>query len=153
MIGCLYLGTQRSVQPYVDAFLSGLASHGYTEGKNIRVLFRFADGHTDRLSTLTTELVSLGARVIVTAGSASIEAAHKATPNVPIVSLIGPNPVDMRWVKNLAKPGGMITGVFFKTQAPKKVELLKELRPQATRFGVLMDSNTHAHSIPEEECS
>src|SRR5262245_52153976 len=144
VVGYLSLGSERGMQPFVDAFLSGLSSHGYIEGKNIKVLQRFADGHTDRLSTLTTELVSLGARIIVTQGGASIEAAHKAVPSVPIVSTIGPDPVGMGWAKSLAKPGGMITGIFFNTQAPKKLELLKELRPQATRFGYLMNGNNPA---------
>src|SRR5262245_2231379 len=144
VVGYLSLGSERGMQPLTDAFVSGLASHGYIEGKNIQVLQRFADGHTDRLSTLTTELVSLGARVIVTAGGASIQAAHKAAPSVPIVSLIGPDPVGMGWAKSLAKPGGMISGIFFNTQAPKKLELLKELTPQATRFGYLMNGNNPA---------
>jgi len=144
VIGYLFLGTQQWNQPFFDAFLSGLAARGYIEGKNIRVLYRFADGHSDRLSPLTTELVSLGARVIVTAGGASIEAAHKAAPSVPIVSLIGPDPVMMGWAKSFAKPGGMITGVFFNTQAPKRFEVLKAVRPQATRFGLLMNATNPA---------
>jgi putative ABC transport system substrate-binding protein len=144
VVGYLFLGSQQGYQAFSDAFLSGLAAHGYVESKNIRVLFRFADGHTDRLSTLSAELVSLGARVIVTAGAASIEAAHKAAPSVPIVSAIGPDPVGIGWAKSLTKPGGMITGVFFNTQAPKKLELLKELKPQATKFGLIMNANNPA---------
>jgi putative ABC transport system substrate-binding protein len=144
VVGYLSLGSERGTRPFADAFLSGLAALGYVEGKNIRVIYRFAEGHDDRLSTLTTELVSLGARVIATAGGASIQAAHKAAPSVPIVSLIGPDPVGMGWAKSLAKPGGMITGIFFNTQAPKKLELLKELRPQATRFGYLMNGDNPA---------
>jgi putative ABC transport system substrate-binding protein len=80
----------------------------------------------------------------VTAGSASIEPAHKAAPSIPIVSLIGPDPVDMGWAKTLTEPGGMITGVFFRTQAPKRIELLKELRLQATKFGLLMNATNPA---------
>ena len=80
----------------------------------------------------------------MTSGGASIEAAHKAAPSVPIVSLIGPDPVMMGWAKSFAKPGGMITGVFFNTQAPKRFEVLKELRPQATRFGYLMNATNPA---------
>jgi putative ABC transport system substrate-binding protein len=144
VVGYLFLGSQSWNQPFFDAFMSGLVARGYIEGKNIRVLHRFADGHSDRLSALTTELVSLGARVIVTSGGAAIAAAHKAAPSVPIVSLIGPEPVDMGWAKSLAKPGGMITGVFFNTPAPKKLELLKELRPRATKFGWLMNGNNPA---------
>src|SRR5262249_58349214 len=68
-IGWLYFSSELSIQPSVEAFRSGLADLGYTEGKNIRVLYRYADGHAERLSALTIELVSLGATVIVTAGT------------------------------------------------------------------------------------
>jgi putative tryptophan/tyrosine transport system substrate-binding protein len=59
-IGFLALATERDSQPFIEAFRSGLAALGYTEGKNIRVLYRFAYGNADRLSALTLELVSLG---------------------------------------------------------------------------------------------
>jgi len=144
VIGYLFLGSQRSIQPLIEAFQTGLAGLGYTEGKNIRVLYRFADGQTDRLSALTIELVALGAKMILTAGAASIEAAHKAAPTVPIVSLIGPDPVMMGWAKTYARPGGMITGQFFNAGSAKRLELLKELRPQATSFGLLMSSTNPA---------
>jgi ABC-type uncharacterized transport system substrate-binding protein len=140
VVGYLFLGSQSSSQPFFDAFLSGLSARGYIEGKNIRVLYRYADGHSDHLSPLTTELVSLGARVIVTSGGAGIE----RRTSVPIVSLIGSEPVDLGWAKSLAKPGGMITGVFFNTPSPKMLELLKVLKPQATRFGLLMNGNNPA---------
>ena len=119
---------------------SGLADLGYTEGKNIRVLHRYADGNADRLSTLTGELVSLGAITIVTHGGASIQAAHNAAPNVPVVSWVGPEPVMMGWAQSLSRPGGMITGLFFIGVFGKRLELLKEVRPQATTFGYLLNA-------------
>jgi len=73
-VGCLHLGSELSVRPVVETFRSGLADLGYAEGKNIRVLYRFADGDADRLSSLTLELVSLGATIIVTAGTTAIRA-------------------------------------------------------------------------------
>src|SRR5215475_5841288 len=82
--------------------------------------------------------------MILTAGAAPIEAAHKAAPTVPIVSLIGPDPVMMGWAKTYARPGGMITGQFFNAGSDKRLELLKELRPQATSFGLLMSSTNPA---------
>jgi putative ABC transport system substrate-binding protein len=85
---------------------------GYREGKNIRLLYRYADGHADRLSALTIEMVSLDAMVIVTVGTAAIRAAHDAVPNVPIVAWAGADPVYMGWAHTLAKPGGMITGMY-----------------------------------------
>ena len=86
-IGWLYVGWEDDdIRPIVEAFRSGLADLGYTEGKNIRLLYRYADGHADRLSALASELVSLGAMMIVTAGTTTIRAAHEAAPNVPIVT-------------------------------------------------------------------
>jgi len=85
-------------------------------------------------------LVSLGATVIVTAGTTSIQAAHDAAPNDPIVAWAGTDPVTMGWSQTLARPGGMITGVFLSGSSSKRLELLKEVRPQATTFGFLMNA-------------
>jgi putative tryptophan/tyrosine transport system substrate-binding protein len=144
VVGYLGLGSERAARQYDEAYLSGFAALGYIEGKNIRLISRFADGDKDRLAPLTTELVSLGAKVIVTTGGAAIEAAHKAAPSVPIVAAMGPDPVMMGWAKSLAKPGGMITGLFANTQSFKKFELLKEVRPQATKFALFMNANNPA---------
>ena len=93
VIGFLHSGSERSVQPYIDAFRSGLAVLGYVQDQNIRVLYRFADGKVERLSEMTTELVSLGAKIIVTSSTHGIRAAHAAAPNVPIVSWGAADPV------------------------------------------------------------
>jgi putative ABC transport system substrate-binding protein len=111
-IGYLSLGSEVINRPNVEAFRSGLADLGYTEGKNIRLLYRYADLNADRLSALAIELVSLGATVIATAGTTAILAAHDAAPNVPIVARAGTDPVKMGWSQTLGRPGGMITGVF-----------------------------------------
>src|SRR5215475_2149749 len=138
-IGWLHLGTELSVRRVLEGFRSGLADLGYTEGKNIRVLYRFADWNADRLSALMGELVSLGATIIVTHNTTAIRAAHDAAPNVPIVSWAGPDPVALGLARTLARPGGMITGVFL-TGSNKPFELLKEVRPQATTLGFLMNA-------------
>jgi putative ABC transport system substrate-binding protein len=110
-IGFLTLGWERDLQlqQIVEAFRSGLVALGYTEGKNIRVLYRFANGNIGDLSTLTVELASLGAMVIVTNNTATIRAVHNAAPNLPIVSWAAADPVNMGWAQTLARPGGMIT--------------------------------------------
>jgi putative ABC transport system substrate-binding protein len=139
-IGWLSLATEPSTRAGVEAFRSGLADLGYTEGKNIRALYRFADGDADRLRALTSELVSLGATIIVTYGTTAIRAAHDAAPNVPIVSWLSGNPVAMGWAQTLARPGGMIAGVFQQSATDKRFELLKELRPRGITFGYLMNA-------------
>ena len=90
VIGFLDLRSERSVQPVIAAFRSGLAELGYNEGENIRVLYRFANERAERLSSLTIELVTLGATIIVTSSTTAIQAVHAAAPNVPIVSRVAP---------------------------------------------------------------
>jgi putative tryptophan/tyrosine transport system substrate-binding protein len=143
-IGFLTLGWERDLQlqQIVEAFRSGLVALGYTEGKNIRVLYRFANGNIGDLSTLTVELASLGAMVIVTNNTATIRAVHNAAPNLPIVSWAAADPVNMGWAQTLARPGGMITGVFQdEGTGGKRLELLKEALPQASVFGYIMNAN------------
>jgi putative ABC transport system substrate-binding protein len=141
VIGFLDLGSEFRIRSILESLRSGLADLGYMEGKNIRMLYRFADGNADRLFALTVELVSLGAMVIVTSSTTAIRAAHDAAPNVPIVSYAAADPVMMGWAQTLARPGGMITGVFLpQGMNVKRFELLKEVRPQATTFGFLMNA-------------
>jgi putative ABC transport system substrate-binding protein len=153
-IGFLSLGRERELQPIIEAFRSGLIALGYTEGKTIQVLYRYADGHAERLSALASELDSLGALVIVTNGGTSIQAAHNAAPNVPVVSWVGPEPVMMGWAQSLARPGGMITGLFFIGVFGKRLELLKEVRPHATTFGYLLNAqnpgNPHFRRVADD---
>jgi putative tryptophan/tyrosine transport system substrate-binding protein len=146
-IGWLYLGSEPSVRDEMEAFRSGLAALGYTEGRNIRVLYRYADGNADRLSALTVELVALGAAIIVTTGTTTIRAAHDAAPNVPIVSWSAWDPVAMGWAQTMAKPGGMITGVFQTGSDGKWFQLLKEVLPQATAFGYLMNATNSGNPV------
>jgi putative ABC transport system substrate-binding protein len=140
IVGYLDLGSEARVQDPIEAFQAGLAALGYVQDQNIRVVYRFADGNVERLSEMTTELVSLGAKIIVTSSTTAVEAAHAAAPNVPIVSWASADPVMMGWAQSLARPGGMITGLFlFLSTVTKPFELLKELRPQAHTFGYLMN--------------
>jgi putative tryptophan/tyrosine transport system substrate-binding protein len=149
-IGFLELGSELSArqdQDVIEGFRSGLADLGYTEGRNIRVLYRFADGNADRLSALVLELVSLGATIILTASTTAITAAHSAAPTVPIVSRSAFDPVWMGWAQTLARPGGMITGVFQVGSTGKWFQLLKEVLPQATTFGYLMNATNSGNPV------
>ena len=103
--------------------------------------------NADRLSALAIELVSLGATIIVTAGTPAILAAHDAAPNVSIVARAGTDPVTMGWSQTLARPGGMITGVFLSGSSSKRLELLKEVRPNAITFGFMMNPTNPVNPI------
>ena len=123
----------------VEAFKQGLRELGYVEGKNIVIEWRSAEGKLDRAPALAAELVRLKVDIIVTGGASSTRAAKEATTTIPIVMTNDPDPVGNGFVASLARPGGNITGLA--TLAPeisgKRLELLKEVLPKASRVAVL----------------
>ncbi|HTM11042.1 MAG TPA: ABC transporter substrate-binding protein, partial [Verrucomicrobiae bacterium] len=122
-----------------DAFRQGLSDLGYSEGKNIVIEYRYAEGNLNRLTELASELVRLKVDVIVTAGSNPARAAQKATGTIPIVMTNAADPVADGLVASLARPGANITGLS--RMAPdlssKRLELLRETVPSGTRLAVL----------------
>ena len=94
-----------------EAFRHGLRELGYTEGKNIQIEYRWAEGKVDRLADLAAELARLKVDVIVTAGPTVIPSARRATATIPIVMTFDTDPVGNGFVASLARPGGNITGL------------------------------------------
>ena len=141
-IGFLSTVSRSFLSSRIDAFRGGLSDHGYVEGKNIAIEWRFAEGKADRLPNLAGELVRLKVDVIVTAAPLPTHAAKKATGTIPIVMAFDDDPVGSGFVASLARPGGNITGLS--TQAPdiggKQLELLKEIVPKLSRVAVLGNS-------------
>jgi len=123
----------------IKAFRQGLLELGYTEGKNIVVEWRSAEGKPDRLPPLAAEFVRLRVEIIVTGGGAATRAAKKATATIPIVTAQDPDPVGNGFVASLARPGGNITGLS--TYAPelsgKRLEILREVVSKLSRVAVL----------------
>ena len=108
-------------------------------GRNLVVERRFADGKFDRLPGLARELVQLEADVILAAGAEATQAARDATATIPIVMVVGSDPVARGWVASLSRPGGNVTGVTVvagTVLAGKRLELIKEAVPRATRIAV-----------------
>jgi putative ABC transport system substrate-binding protein len=126
----------------VEAFRQRLRERGYVEGKNITIDYRYAEGKLERLPDLAAELVGLKVDVIVTAASAGILAAKKASATMPIVFATAADPVGDGYVSSLARPGGNITGLSL--MAPdldgKRLELLKEAFPKVARVAFLWRS-------------
>jgi putative ABC transport system substrate-binding protein len=131
-----------------EAFRQGLREHGYVEGKNIVMEWRFAEGKLDRVPALAAELVRLKVDVIVTGGSGSTRPANEATNTIAIVMAQDPDPVGNGFIASLARPGGNITGLS--TLAPelsgKQLELLKEIVAKLTRVAVLGTSTSPANA-------
>jgi putative ABC transport system substrate-binding protein len=122
-------------------FLQGLQESGYVAGQNVEMEYRWAENQYDRLPVLATSLVRRRVSVIVASGVVAARLAKAATATIPIVFVVGADPVALGLVDNLNRPGANVTGsVGLGTElAPKKLQLLRELIPNAARFGVLVD--------------
>jgi len=125
----------------VEALRTGLRELGYTEGKNVAIEFRWADGDYERLPGLAEELVRLKVDVLVTYATPGAMAAKNATRTIPIVLASVGDPVSTGVVTNLARPGANITGlsIFTPDEGAKRLELLKDAFPQIRRVAVLLN--------------
>ena len=125
--------------------VQGLRDLGYVDGKNIVIAVRSAGGMPAALSARAAELVQMKVDVIYATGPAAIAAAREATSTIPIVALdLETDPVEAGWARNLARPGGNLTGLFLDVPglAAKWLELLKEAAPAVRRIALLWDSST-----------
>lgn len=129
--------------PERAAFLDGLRTLGYENGRNIIIDYQSAEGDADKLPFLAEELVARKADIIVAVGTPPAVAARKATTTIPIVFLFLADPVGIRLVDNLAHPGGNITGLssLAGELGAKRLELLRETLPRLARVTVLWDSD------------
>ena len=130
---------RRARSTHLEAFKQGLRERGYTEGKNIVLDYRYAEGKVDRLPSLAAELVQLKVDVIVTTSGNSARAATEATKTIPIVLTTGADPVKSGLAESLAKPGGNVTGlsIIEEDLSGKRVDILKESFPKMTRLAFL----------------
>jgi len=122
-------------------FLQGLQESGYVAGQNVEMEYRWAENQYDRLPVLAAGLVRRRVSVIVASGVVAARLAKAATATIPIVFVVGADPVALGLGDNLNRPGANVTGsVGLGTElAPKKLQLLRELISNAARFGVLVD--------------
>jgi ABC-type uncharacterized transport system substrate-binding protein len=129
----------------LEAFKKGLREHGYIEGENVAVEFRFPTSNTDSLSDIAVNLVRLKPDVMFAAASSGVDAVRRATTTIPIVALdLETDPLASGMVANLGRPGGNVTGIFldFPELGGKWLELLKEVAPKISRVAVIWDPAT-----------
>jgi len=146
-IGRLSSGSPTELNPNLEAFRQGLRELGYVEGQNLVIESRYAEGSPERLRDLAVELVQRKMDVIVAVAAAATRAAQHATRTIPIVMLVGVDPVAAGLIASLGHPGGNMTGVSVMTGelSGKQLEFLKEAVPTVSRIAVLAnptDPNT-----------
>jgi len=142
VIGFVHLGSSIGFSYTASAFREGLQQFGYTEGHNVAIEYRWANNEPDRLRELVADLVRLQVAVIAAcAGPLPGLAAKTATSTIPIVVVLGTDPVRTGLVASLNRPGGNVTGVYFLTRelVPKRFDLVRNLVPQATTVAYLAD--------------
>jgi ABC-type uncharacterized transport system substrate-binding protein len=142
VIGFLNGASSGDYAPYLAGFHQGLKEAGFTEGKNVSVEYRWAEGQYDRLPGLAADLVGRSVSVI-TANTPAVPIAKAATAKIPIVFVTGDDPVANGLVKSLSRPGGNITGVTLISSVlgSKQVGLLRELVPATNSIAFLMNPN------------
>jgi putative ABC transport system substrate-binding protein len=141
VIGYLDTRSPDAVADRLRAFRQGLKDTGYVERENVGIEYRWAEGQYDRLPELAAELVRRPVTAIVATSTSSALAAKAVTTTIPVVFLVAEDPVRLGLVASLARPGGNLTGInFFASElAAKRLELLRELVPGATRITVLVN--------------
>jgi putative ABC transport system substrate-binding protein len=155
VVGFLSPAAPNGYQGFVAGFCRGLNEVGFIEGKNVSIEFRWAEGQSDRLPALASDLVRRQVDVIVPFAPAAALAAHAASNTIPIVFLVGADPVGLGLVASLNRPGGNLTGVsFLATElGTKRLGLLQGLLPKARAITMIVNSNNPGtpHQIADVE--
>jgi ABC-type uncharacterized transport system substrate-binding protein len=147
-IGVLANALDTADGPSFQAFLDGLRKLGYVENTNFIIEWRSSEGDFERLPALAADLVRSQVDVIVATSLQPAQAAAEATKTIPIVFVVGTNPLGQRFVGTLARPGGNVTGLAVEVPeevGTKVLQLLKEAVPRASRIAVLTNPTNPAH--------
>src|SRR6516162_2395559 len=140
-IGVLEVTSPALNAAQLEAFRQGLREHGYIEGRNYTLEYRSADGNAERFPDLAAELVRLNVDLIVTRGTPAALAAKNATTTIPVVMAASGQPLGVGLIASLGRPGGNLTGLSSQISETygKRIELLREVIPGATRISALMN--------------
>jgi putative ABC transport system substrate-binding protein len=145
-----YLSLESSPAQYLEAFQDGLRRLGYVDGGSLVIESRLAEGRTEKLAALASELVALKLDVIVGADGGAARALGRATKTIPIVMAVSGDPVELGLTLSLGRPGGNVTGMTFLSPelAGKRLQFLREVAPRAIKVAVLTN---RVHAGEEQE--
>ena len=154
-IGYLAAATSDGLQSRTESFRQGLRELGDSEGQNISIEYRYAEGKLDRLPELAAELIRLKVDVLVVQNNSVARAALKLTTTIPIILSGGTDPVVSGLVASLARPGGNVTGLTNLTNdlGVKRLELLKEILPKLARVAVLPSPTGSGQAVKEMQAA
>jgi putative ABC transport system substrate-binding protein len=141
VIGFLHQDSAATAMANAEAFRRGLADAGYVEGQNVKIEYRWAEGHYDRLPELAADLAGRNVAVIAAAFGVSVAAAKPVASTIPICFIVGVDPVKLGWVKSLNHPGGNATGIAILSVeiGPKRLGLLRDLLPAVNTVALLVN--------------
>jgi putative tryptophan/tyrosine transport system substrate-binding protein len=153
VIGFLGSNSSAAFAPHVDAFRRGLAEAGYAEGQNVTIEYRWADDRYERLPALAAELVARRVAVIHATDSPATKAAKAATASIPVIFVVGSDPVGAGLVKSLSRPGENLTGMYLYIGGlvAKKLGLLREAAPAVDTIGLLVNPGTPSSTLDSAE--
>ena len=143
-----HAGSAREETPYYEALVEGFSRLGYVDGRNFRLLHRFPDEDPERFRNMAAELVTMNVDVLM-GGSVASTYLRDATETIPIVFMFIPDPVGMKLVQSLGRPGRNATGLSSLSSdiAGKRLQLLKELIPGLSRVGLLKHAGNEVSEL------
>lgn len=150
-----FLAADSSSTRVYEGFRLGMRELGYSEGANLNILWRFADGAYERLPGFAAELVRSKVDLIVAGTTLSVQSARHATTAIPIVMVAVPDPVGEGFARSLARPGGNVTGLsnIVTEISAKHLELLREAVPKLARVAVLINPLNPSDALILEQIS
>ena len=153
LIGVLAAPAAEPLRASIAAFQEGLGQSGFIEAQNVEIEYRWAEGDYDRLPAMANDLVGRRVAVVVALAPAAAMAAKAATGTIPIVFVLGADPVSLGLVASLNKPGGNVTGVNFLINAlgGKRLQLISELVPTSRTFGLLVNPSAPAADLDRQD--
>jgi putative tryptophan/tyrosine transport system substrate-binding protein len=153
VIGFLNPGALETRREYARSFLRGLAETGIVDGRDATIEYRWAENHNERFAGLAFDLVRTPVSVIVAFSTAAALAAKSATATIPIVFLIGADPVKFGLVGAINRPGANVTGISLLTNSltPKRLEMLRQLVPRAATVGLLVNPKNPNTPVDTED--